>query len=233
VIVSPATIVQAFAVHTGWTGPGASIADMLDTETELLREGPAAQTAARVNMINSVQGINAVAFDCQSLPAPADLTGSDFQFQVSPQGGFDMQSNSPVDWSAAPEPLLISIMRDVASPGYTAGTVDRIMIQWADNAIRDRWVRITVRATVSTGLSQDQVYYLGHLAGETTGDVDGIYSVTFSDITPIRAQIGQTVSAGSMFDINKDGSVTFSDISAMRSSVGAQLTNITVPASQP
>jgi hypothetical protein len=68
------------------------------------------------------------------------------------------------------------------------------------------------------------------LLGKTTGPSNGVYTVSFEDISPIRAAVGQSVNAGSIHDIDKNGTVAFADISAMRSNVGAQLTNITIPA---
>lgn len=220
VIAPPSEIVQSFVLHAAWSGPGGSLEDQLDTETQLLKEDTQPQSASLANLINSAHGINAVAFDVQCLPAAAELTAADFQFQMSPQGAFDLSDNPPSAWSPAPTPDSLSVI---------PGQPDRIVIYWPNNTIQNRWLRITVLATFNTGLSEDQVYYLGHLTGETTGLDDGVYSVTFGDISPIRAQVGQSAAAGSKFDINKDGLVTFSDISAMRSNVGAQLTNITVP----
>jgi hypothetical protein len=89
---------------------------------------------------------------------------------------------------------------------------------------------MTVKATANTGLTQPEVYYIGHLLGETTGAPGGVYTVSFADITPIRSAVGQSVSASSIHDVDKNGTVSFADISAMRPNVGAQLTNITIPA---
>lgn len=99
-----------------------------------------------------------------------------------------------------------------------------------DNAIANRWLRITLLPNLNTGLIAPEVFYIGHLLGETTGHSNGIYTVSFADITPIRAVVGQTVDATSVTDIDKSGTVAFADISAMRVNVGAQLTNITIPA---
>ena len=48
-----------------------------------------------------------------------------------------------------------------------------MIIQWPDNAIANRWLRVTVKANDQTGLSVPEVYYLGHLLGEMTGDQGG------------------------------------------------------------
>jgi hypothetical protein len=93
----------------------------------------------------------------------------------------------------------------------------------------NRWLRVTLKTTPNTGLLEDQVYYLGHLLGETTGTSNGIFTVAFADITPIRSSVGQNVDASSVSDIDKNGTISFSDISSMRSSVGNQLRQVTVP----
>ncbi|MBX3420859.1 MAG: hypothetical protein KF752_04805 [Pirellulaceae bacterium] len=72
------------------------------------------------------------------------------------------------------------------------------------------------------------VLYIGHLCGEVTGPSDGSFTVSFADISPIRAAVGQDVPSSSILDINKDGLVSFADITAMRSNVGTQLPSITV-----
>jgi len=86
-----------------------------------------------------------------------------------------------------------------------------------------------MKATVNTGLFSDELFFIGHLLGETTGLAGSTYTVAFADIAPIRAGIGGSANAGSILDIDKNGVVAFADISAMRSNIGAQLTNITVP----
>jgi hypothetical protein len=109
-----------------------------------------------------------------------------------------------------------------------AGMPDRVILQWPDNAIANRGLRITVNANANTGLNEPEFYYIGHLLGETTGAVDGVYTVSFADISPVRSAVGQAVDAGSIHDIDKSGTVAFADVSAMRSNVSGQLRNITI-----
>ncbi len=90
---------------------------------------------------------------------------------------------------------------------------------------------MSVKANANTGLAAPEVYYIGHLLGETTGPSGSVFTVSFADITPIRGAVGSTVNASSTVDIDKNGTVAFADISAMRPNVGAQLTIITIPAS--
>jgi len=211
-----ATVLGGFVYHFGFTGGGSPI----DTVKTLHKEGVSTQELTYDNLINSSRGVNGVTFDIQGLGDGDALNASDFQFQMSPQGAFDQGDNPPSGWVDVPAPAAVTV---------TPGSPDQVVIQWADNAIQNRWLRITILATTNTGLSQPEVYYIGHLLGETTGPTNGFYTVAFGDITPIRAQTGSTVDSSSFADIDKNGTVSFADISAMRSNVGTQLTNITVP----
>ncbi len=211
-----AEIQNSFVYHFGWSGIGSP----LDSGKSLHKEGDSPTTLTYDNLINSSRGVNGIGFDIQGLGDGGALSASDFEFQMSPQGAFSEGANPPADWLAAPAPIDISV---------TPGSPDRVLIQWADNQIVDRWLRITVKANATTGLGADEVFYIGHLLGETTGADQGIYTVAFSDISPIRSSVGQTVDSSSIVDIDKNGTVAFADISAMRANIGAQLTNITVP----
>lgn len=212
---SNATILSRSVVHGGWSGVGSAV----DTVKVLHKEDSVPTTLTNNNLINTARGINGIQFEIQDLANAVGLSASDFEFQVSPQGAFDEGTNLPEDWEAAPAPSGVSVS---GSNPYVA------LVQWPDNAIRNRWLRITVKANANTGLAADEVYYIGHLLGETTG-ATGPFTVAFADITPIRTAVGSTVGADNVADIDKNGTVAFADISSMRANVGTQLTAITVP----
>lgn len=208
-------VVGSFVAHGGYTGSGSPI----DAGKSLAQEGGGPTLLGYNNVINTARGINALAFDINGLANPGALSAADFVFQMSPQGAFDEVANPPAGWASAPAPVAVSV---------TPGSPDRVQIQWANNAIENRWLRVTISANANTGLVVPRTYYLGHLRGETTADGTA-YTVAFADITPIRAAVGTTVDSSSIADIDKNGTVSFADISAMRSNVGAQLTVITIP----
>jgi len=112
-----------------------------------------------------------------------------------------------------------------------AGAPSRVFISWPDNAIADRWLRITVKATVNTGIPQPEVYYLGHLQGETTGPSGGRFTVLVADILTIRSALSQSATSSSIVDLDKSGLVLVADILAARSQLTQELTQITIPAS--
>lgn len=217
-----ASVVDRYAYHRNSAFAGVSVSNALDTSKQLAKESGSPQELGLVNVINSSRGINGIVFDIQDLAGSP--TADDFEFQVSPTGAFNVGANPPGGWAGAPAPESVSVV---------AGSPDRVIIVWADNLIANRWLRITVKANSNTGLSTPEVYYLGHLLGETTGLSDGVYTVAFADITSIRSSVGQSVDAGNAADIDKNGTVAFADISVMRSNVGAQLSNITIPAAAP
>jgi len=212
---SGATIVGGFVNHFGYTGAGSTI----DSGKTLAKETGSSTLLTYDNLISSSRGINGVAFDIDSLPGTP--TAADFEFQFSPQGAFVEGDHPPSGWVEATVPSSVTIV---------PGAPDRVIIRWPDHAIANRWLRITVKANAITGLTAPEVYYIGHLLGETTGPSGSVFTVSFADITPIRSAVGSTVNASSPVDIDKNGTVAFADISAMRGNVGAQLTIITIPA---
>lgn len=210
-----ATVEGSFVYHASWSGVGSNV----DTSKVLAKEGAGVGTLTFGQLLNTSQGLNGVGFSIQNLAAPGALSASDFDFQISPTGSFSEAGNPPAGWAAAPAPASISVV---------TGAPSEVRIRWNDNDIRNRWLRVTIKATVNTGLAADETYYIGHLLGES-GPAANPYTVAFADITPIRAGVGSSVSASSALDIDKNGTVAFADISAMRSNVGTQLTNITIP----
>jgi hypothetical protein len=210
------TSFEPFVFHEGWAGQGSPI----DQDKRLHKQGGSPHTLTYENLINTARGINGIGFEIQGSINPELLSESDFDFQISPQGAFSQADNPPADWQPAPPPSSISV---------NAGSPDQLMIRWTNNAIENRWLRITVKANSTTGLAEDQIFYIGHLRGETTGPTGSLYTVAFADISLIRSEVGLTVGANSISDIDKNGTVSFADISAMRANIGSQLTNINVP----
>lgn len=207
------TVEAAYVIHNSYTGTGS----IVDSGKSLHRESVTPTLLDYSNLINTSHGINGVGFEVTGLGGT--LTEADFEFRRSPEGSFSENANPPSDWELMPSPPNIDV---------TLGAPSQIAITWPNGAIMNRWLRIVIKANANTRLLADEVYYLGHLMGET-GPTTATYSVSFADITPIRLSIGTDVDSSSEVDIDKSGVVSFADISAMRGNVGATLTNITVP----
>ncbi len=217
-VTQPASVVDSYIYHAGWTGSGAS----RDFGKSLAQEGNGQQMLGFPNLINTLHGINAVVLDIQNLSNVAGLSVNDFRFQWSPQGAFDPIAHPLGTWQDAPAPTITDLQ--------LSGSTDRIELRWANSQIKNRWLRITIRATANTGLSQDQVYYVGHLQGEVDGVISaGKYTVLIADLLGVRSAISQQVSASNVADIDKSGVVLVADILSARSNLTAQLTNITIP----
>jgi hypothetical protein len=217
-----AQIVAQYVYHAGssFDQPG-NLQNALDTGKQLAKEGTAPQLLGMNNLINTTRGINGLVFDIANVPGT--LTTADFEFQMSPQFTFDQVLNPPSGWVAAPAPIV--------PPTLTPGAPSRVVIQWTNNAIANRWLRVTVKANANTGLAASEVYYIGHLLGETTGGDGSVFSISFgSDLIPIRAALAQNVDASSTVDIDKNELIQVADIIAMRTNTAKQLTQITIPA---
>lgn len=214
-------ILNSFVMHGGsttFTGD-----NRIDTGKSLAREGATAQTLSLANLINTTRGINLVSFEVQDLAGT--VTAADFTFQMSLQGAFNEATNPPSGWPAAPAPTSV-----VVTP---SGINNRVTITWANNAIENRWLRISILANANTGLANNQVYYLGHLRGEVTGAQAGQYIVNNTDASAIATRVsGTNVPITSIYDLDKNARVLNSDIGAMSAGIGVlRLRNITIPAS--
>lgn len=219
-LTQPAQVVSRAVYHGGFSGSGTPPNNRIDTGKVVAKEGSGPTALGYNNVINTSRGINGLVFDIQDLGNGGALSATDFEVQVSPTGAFDANANPPAGWAAGPAPSAVTVI---------AGSPDRVLVEWPNNSIMNRWVRVTLKANANTGLTAPETYYLGHLLGETSGLSGSVYTVAFADITPIRSDAGQTVNANSITDIDKTGTVSFADISAMRPNVGAQLSNVTIP----
>ncbi len=214
-IPGPTSIAASYVYHKNWSGGGGTWG-ALDNNKALASPGDTPMALSLENVINSDAGITGVALDVHGL---YDLEDATWEFTQSPQGPFDEGDNPIAGWEAAADPASISL-----HAGEGQDDSYRVLLEWADDAVANRWLRI--KLTVG---DFSEEFFVGHVLGETTGQVGGGYTVMFEDVTAIRNASGQNVDAGSEFDIDKNGIVNFSDISIMRSNIGTQLTNITIP----
>ncbi len=208
-----ARIVSSYFYHKGsYFDTTFGVQAALDTGKSLARESSGVLTLGYQNMINTSRGINGLVFDIQDL-ASTNLTAADFQFQMSPQNVYDQPNNPPGSWAAAPAPTQIEV---IPASGSTPA---RVILRWADNAIKDRWLRVTLKSTANTGLAEDEIFYAGHLLGDATGDL----LVRISDILEIRSHLAQQAGVSDVRDIDKDGMIRTNDILAARSNLAQQL----------
>ena len=84
------------------------------------------------------------------------------------------------------------------------------MLTFADGAIRNTWLRVTVLANARTGLARPDVFYFGNLVGETgevaaaaTGAVPAASGgrVNALDLGAVKRALNSTVGVASRLDV--------------------------------
>jgi probable HAF family extracellular repeat protein len=172
--------------------------------------GSAAPTFANVTSYS--RGINGVMIDVDG--ASGALTRADFDFRVG-NGG------SPENWAAAPEPRSVTVR-----PGAGANGSDRVTVTWADGAIRNAWLRVSVLPSARTGLWTSAVFSFGNLVGETGGPATAApaFVVDGRDVLTTRAHVSSAPAPiTEVADFDRDGRVSARDLAIVRWGYGASL----------
>ena len=120
-------------------------------------------TATFANYTSYTRGLNGIMVDIDGLTGTP--TAADLSFKVG-------NSSDLTSWPTAPAPQSITVR-----PGAGADRSDRITIIWADDdpytperepgSISNQWLQVTVLATATTGLADDDVFYFGNAIGES------------------------------------------------------------------
>ncbi len=189
-----------FYNNSAWddNDPNATAADdnaIATDKTALL----AGDTATFANYTSYSRGINGIMVDIAELPATPTL--SDFAFRIG-------NDNNTDGWTVAPGPVSVTLRA-----GAGAGGSDRITIIWADNAIKNQWVEVTVLATANTGLGEDDVFYFGNAIADTGNRADNTY-VNASDRLGVRAHPRNFLDPAlidDVYDFNRDKNVNAAD----------------------
>ena len=162
----------------------------------------AGQQASFANYTSYSRGINGIMVDIQGLAGTP--TEEDFEFLVG-------SSQDLGQWRApAQKPQSITVRQ-----GEGANGSDRVTITWKDGAIRDQWLRVTVRATAATGLAAEDVFYFGNAIGDT-GDSAADAQVTTADLAAVRTHGRQPCAIEDPCDIDRDGQVGPADEQVIR-----------------
>ena len=118
------------------------------------------EAASFANYSSYSAGINGVAIDVVGLADLDLLSLDDFSFRTG--NGDDKSLWNDV--SVAPS---LSIREEASK-----WTGDRLTLTWPDGTITNTWLEIMLRATPTTGLVDDHVFYFGNAIGEVTGGGD-------------------------------------------------------------
>jgi hypothetical protein len=177
------------------------------------------ERASGANFSSYTRGINGLFVDLANMGYNASITAADFAFRVG-RGG------DPSTWALAPAPNFVGVRR-----GDGAGGSDRVTVGWADNTIRDTWLRVTVLASERTGLGAPDVFYFAHLQGDVGNTAPGAAAVVDArDEMAVRRHQSRTpVNASSPYDFNHDGVVNAQDLLTTRRLAHNALPALTAP----
>jgi hypothetical protein len=171
-------------------------------KTALLPNGTAATFA---NVSSYADGINGILIDFANLKPGITLSASDFQFTVG-------NNSNTSSWSTAPAPTAVAT--------WTGPDGDTFAdIVWANNAIQEEWLGVTVLADADTHLANNLTFYFGSEIGATgvstaTTSNGPVLRVTSADVvnTENNASLLQSVPISNIYDFNRDGKVTSTDV---------------------
>jgi ELWxxDGT repeat protein len=177
------------------------------------------QAASFDNVTSYTRGINGLLIDVADLPGAAALGAGDFVFEIASGPGNGT-------WIPAPAPRSVSVRGGAGVDG-----ADRVTLTWADGAIRNTWLRVTVKANANTGLTTPDVFHFGNLVGEV-GDATSPRRVGTFDLAALRrafTRAGATAALASPYDLNRDGRVNALDLAAARTNLFQTLRTIPTP----
>jgi len=183
------------------------------------------QTATMVNYTSFSRGINGIMVDIENLADADGLSDVDFDFHASNRdNGPADNTHDPSTWVEAPTPTI-----SVREHAGTGGS-HRVTLIWSDRAIRNQWLQVTVKANTTTGLGQNDVFYVGNAVGESLDSA----AFTFVDGTDFAGARDNTHDSDARapiddrFDYNRDSLVDDSDLAIARDNHTNFLTSLTL-----
>ena len=191
---------------------GAADDDAIATDKSALLPGAAASFA---NVISYTRGVNGVMIDVAGVPAGVTFapTAADFFIRTG-------SSASANIWAAASRPQSVTVR-----PGAGAGGSHRVTLLWPDNALQRSWVQVTVAASARTGLALPDVFFFGHLAGDT-GDSAATFRVNALDLAAVKQGLNTASPVTGRLDFNRDGRVNALDLAAVRANLNRTLASV-------
>lgn len=166
------------------------------------------------------KGINGIMVD---LANAGTITAADFTFKVG--------TNSNVgSWADAPAPLSVTVRE-----GAGVGGSDRVTIIWANNAIKNTWLQVTVEGNdaqggynTNTNLAHSDVFFFGNRVGDTfLNSPSALVSTGAADSLAARNNPSALQPVTNIYDFTKDGTVGAGDELAARNNGGTLTRNLT------
>lgn len=189
--------------------PGVSELDDGAIATDKEAYLPGSPAIAVFNNVSSyTRGINGLMLDLAG--THGTITADDFTFRVG-------TNNTLASWTAAPAPVAVSIRL-----GAGQGGADRVEIIWADGAIRNKWLEVTVAANSHTGLMTPDVFYWGNNIGDSGVNTGaGTFNTSTIDSLSVFATLGRGKPITELRDYNRDGQLTTIDSLVVFANPGA------------
>jgi hypothetical protein len=221
-VIAPSTVVTRAVFYNNssfdGTDPGANVstdANAIATDKQALLPGNQGSVA---NFTSYINGLNGIIVDLAGANTAA-LSAADFSFATG-------TTSDLTTWTAPAAPMI------TVFPGMGTGGSDRVEIIFADQAIRNQWLQVTVAAkSATTRLTSPDVFYFGNLVGDIANAAPGADAlVTIADIAAAKSHNGETALINSPYDFNRDGRVSISDIALAKAMNSHSLQMITVPA---
>jgi hypothetical protein len=176
------------------------------------------------NISGYSRGINGIFIDFDDLPAEgADIDAGDFAFTLG-------NDNLPESWAPAPAPTSIGVFPDLGTDG-----ADRVFVTFADGAISGTWLRVNVKATGATGLTQEENFYFGAAPGETgAGFLPNIVGVDAADLQSIAHNLTPLAETGTELvtepnDLNRDRTIDVFDLQTVANELNFNVINLITP----
>jgi hypothetical protein len=190
--------------------PGPSVEDdnAIDPAKSALRPG---QLASAENYTLYSRGLNGIMIDFEDFVGTPSL--SNFRFRVGTDSNVDK-------WLAPPNPTSITLRE-----GVNRGDPDRVTIIWADGAINNQWLQVSVLPGAATGLNFADVFYFGNFVGDSTGDGE----VNNDDFKVLYGNFGRTNAGPADGDYDGDGKVGFGDYQLLGQMFGKKLAMFRTP----
>jgi hypothetical protein len=209
-VVPPATVKDRRIFYNNSRFDGTSDDAAIATDKQALLPG---QTASFANFSSYSRGINGVSVDIQDLHS-GTLDPSDFVFKVG-------NDDAPDGWADAPAPQSVTVQPNAGTDGS-----DRITILWADHAIENQWLQVTVKAA-NTGLAGDDMFYFGNLVGESGDNM--LVDILDEEASRNHRSGFTLVPLTNDYDYNRDGQVNATDDLISRHNAGASLWPLDAP----
>jgi hypothetical protein len=168
------------------------------------------------NVSSYSRGINGLMIDLVGGGDHASISlstlANDFVFKAG-------NNNTPSSWAAAPTPNAVSVRANFDGSG-----TDRIVITWADGAIKNQWLEVQVLPTARTGLASTDVFFWGNKIGDIGSPTATSFSTTVAGDANLIVSGGLGPAGGitNPRDIDRSNTVTAAgDRGAATSNIGA------------